>query len=192
MKHDAKTLLLGKGAEIMHRKGFNNTGINEILKAADVPKGSFYHYFRNKEDFGLQLIDHYMARMLVAADTHIADESQPYLARLRKFLDYFLEYFESRNYEGGCPIGNLTQELADINESFRSRLDHCFLQMRGKFALFLESAKAAGELPKDLNVPDTSDFILNSWEGALLRMKVTKNTKPMDLFYRNVFEKILS
>jgi TetR/AcrR family transcriptional repressor of nem operon len=192
MKDDMKTLLLAKGAEIIHRKGYNNTGINEILKAAGAPKGSFYHYFQNKEDFGFQLIEHYMGRMHTAADTHIVDESQPYLARFRKFLDSFLEYFERCNYEGGCPIGNLTQELADINEGFRSRLGDCFLRIREKFALFLEGAKSAGELPKDLDVPDTADFILNSWEGALLRMKVTKNSKPMDLFYQNLFKRILA
>lgn len=191
MKGCVKTNLLSRGGEIIRLKGFNNTGINEILKAAKVPKGSFYHYFRNKEDFGIQLIDHYMSMMHMAADTHIADDSIPYLARLRKFLDSFLERFERCDYEGGCPIGNLTQELADINESFRHRLEECFLQIRGKFELFLEGARAAGEIPEWMNVHDAADFMLNSWEGALLRMKVTKNSQPMGLFYQNLFEKIL-
>jgi TetR/AcrR family transcriptional repressor of nem operon len=57
MKQDAKERVLETGAAIVHRKGFHNTGIQEILKAAEIPKGSFYFYFDSKEDFGLQLVD---------------------------------------------------------------------------------------------------------------------------------------
>jgi TetR/AcrR family transcriptional repressor of nem operon len=59
MKQDTKAHILDMGAQIVHQKGFNATGIQEVLNAAAVPKGSFYFYFKSKEEFGLQLIDHF-------------------------------------------------------------------------------------------------------------------------------------
>lgn len=59
MSTETKERIIARGAELIHRQGFNNTGIKEILDAAEVPKGSFYFYFKNKEDFGLAVIDHY-------------------------------------------------------------------------------------------------------------------------------------
>ena len=92
-KKNKKTEILEKGAEIIYKKGFNNTGINEILEASGVPKGSFYFYFRNKEDFGLQLIDHFLVRFLVSAQDHLLNTNKSYLESLRSFFDDFLEFF---------------------------------------------------------------------------------------------------
>ena len=61
-KDSAKDRILTHAAQIIHKKGFNNTGIQEILESAGVPKGSFYFYFKSKEDLGLALIDHYAER----------------------------------------------------------------------------------------------------------------------------------
>jgi len=63
MADNTKSRLIEIGAEIIHLKGFNHTGIKEILEAAQVPKGSFYHYFESKEDFGLQVIDYFVEYM---------------------------------------------------------------------------------------------------------------------------------
>ncbi len=57
-KHLTKEKILMTGADLVQHKGFKNTSIQDILKAAAIPKGSFYYYFDSKEDFGLQLIDY--------------------------------------------------------------------------------------------------------------------------------------
>lgn len=187
-----KIELLEKGAQIIHHKGFNNTGINEILEAARVPKGSFYFYFKSKEDFGLQLIDFLMAgNFMTAADHHIDVPGIPYLVKFRNFLDGFLEYFEKNNYIGGCPIGNFALEMADLNENFRLKLKKALADMTKKVALFLEKAKEAGELPPGFDTNANAEFILNSWEGVLMRLKVEKSSAPMHLFYKIVFENLL-
>ncbi len=187
-----KLELLEKGAQIIHHKGFNNTGINEILEAARVPKGSFYFYFKSKEDFGLQVIDFLMAgNFITAADHHIAAPGIPYLARLRNFFDGFLEYFEKNGYIGGCPIGNFALEMADLNEHFRLRLKKALADMTKKVVLFLEKAKDNGELPAGFDTEANAEFILNSWEGALIRLKVEKSSSPMHLFYRMVFDNLM-
>jgi TetR/AcrR family transcriptional repressor of nem operon len=187
-----KIELLEKGAHIIHHKGFNNTGINEILEAARVPKGSFYFYFKSKEDFGLQVIDFLMAgNFMRAADIHLAAPGIPYLEKFKNFFDGFLRYFEKNDYIGGCPIGNFALEMADLNENFRLKLKKALADMSKKVALFLNKAKENNELPTDFDTEANAEFILNSWEGALMRLKVEKSSAPMHLFYQMVFENLL-
>jgi TetR/AcrR family transcriptional repressor of nem operon len=191
VKKTIKTNLIEKGAQIIYLKGFNNTGINEIFEAASVPKGSFYYYFKNKEDFGIQLIDHFLIRFLSDADKRLSETKSSYVKSLRTFFDDFLNFFKGNSFKGGCPIANFSLEMSDLNERIRKRLEMAFNQMNQKIALFLEKAVKNGELSENLDTGVLSNFILNSWEGALLRIKVTKNLNPMDIFYNYVFQELL-
>ena len=191
IKKQTRELLLEKGAELFHKQGFHHTGLNDILDAAGVPKGSFYFYFKSKEDFGLHVIDYFMDRYLAVADNHVANDRVPYLERFRNFLNEFLTFFEENNYTGGCPIGNFSLEMSDLNENFRKKLIESFEKMRQKVLLFLEPAQKNGELPLAGDIGETADFIVNSWEGALMRVKVTRSRAPMMLFYKIVFDNLL-
>jgi TetR/AcrR family transcriptional repressor of nem operon len=81
--------------------------------------------------------------------------------------------------------------MSDLNENIRKRLDLAFHEMNKKISFFLEKAKKNGELSLNVDVDRASNFILNSWEGALLRIKASKNSSPMRLFNDFVFEKLL-
>jgi TetR/AcrR family transcriptional repressor of nem operon len=189
---DKKQLLLQKGAEIIHLKGFHHTGINEILEAAKVPKGSFYFYFKSKEDFGLQLIDYYSTHFIAKSKEYLARTDLPYLFRMKAFFDDFLQFFSSHECSLGCPIGNLAQEMGDLSESFRQRLGEVMVSMMQGISAFLKGAVEQGEVPASLDIDSLSDFVINSWEGSLVRMKVTKDTSPLVLFDKILFDSILS
>ena len=183
--------IIEQGARIMHKKGFNNTGIKEILDAANVPKGSFYHYFKNKEDFGLNILDHYAQFFVTKAETLMNETGEPPLKRLKKLFDEFLDFFEHNDCELGCPIGNLSQEMADLNPSFRIKLDKIFQMMRHPVKKMLDQTVQRGELSDFLDTHETAEFIINSWEGALLKMKVQKRSDALRLFEKMIFENFL-
>ncbi len=192
MKTNIKRLeILEKGAEIIIIKGFNNTGINEILTAADIPKGSFYFYFKNKEDFGINLIKYFLGMFLKMANQFLNQEDLPYLTRFRGFFDFFLNIYVKQKYTGGCPIGNFSLEMSDLNENFRVEILNSFDSMQDVIKSFLIGAKNNSEISKKTNIDEMSEFILNSWEGTLMRMKVRKNSNPSDIFFNLIFEKLL-
>ena len=83
---DTRSSILEKGARIIHKKGYNHTGIKEILDAAGVPKGSFYHFFKSKEDFGLNLLDHYAGFFVKKSEDLLKKTDTPPLERLKFFL----------------------------------------------------------------------------------------------------------
>jgi TetR/AcrR family transcriptional repressor of nem operon len=188
---NVKNNLIEKGAEIIYIRGFNNTGINDILKTAGVPKGSFYHYFKDKEDFGVQLVDYFLLRFLANADTYLSQPSLSWVQSLKTFFHDFLVFFESNDFKGGCPIANFSLEMSDLNEAIRKKLEEAFGKMNDKIVAFLEKARANGELPDSLDLGKISNFILNSWEGALLRIKVSKDSTPMSFFESYVFDNLL-
>jgi len=191
MRDSTKSRLIEAGAEIMHLKGYNHTGIKEILEAAQVPKGSFYNYFENKEDFGLQVIDYFVGYMAQVAGGVLADHSVPPLERIRRLLTAFIEVFKSRGYGYGCPIGNLAQEMGDLSPAFREKLKYALDELAKIYAGALVLAQEAGEVSQDLDVQDTSRFIVSSWHGALIHMKVVKSSEPLENHIKFIFNHVL-
>jgi TetR/AcrR family transcriptional regulator, transcriptional repressor for nem operon len=187
----ARESIIRHGASLIHSRGYNNTGLSDILKEARVPKGSFYFYFKSKDEFGLAVLDHYGKFISHMADAHCSDASVPPLERLERFMDVYHGLFESMGFSCGCPIGNLMQEMSDLKEDFRTKVSDIYSGMREFIAGLLKEAREKGDVPSSIDADGTALFILNSWEGAIMHMKVTKNDEPLRLFKQMVFERIL-
>lgn len=190
-KENTKEKILAHAAQIVHRKGFNNTGIQEILQSAGVPKGSFYFYFKSKDDLGLALIDYYAQYLAAMGGSLLKNPEIEPLQRLEKFFEGFRLLCNQEEWRSGCPIGNLTQEMGILSEEFQAKLREVFSRIRGAICECLEQARTQGEVKLPLDADETADFILNSWEGALLRMKAEGNTEPLLLFEKMVFGHVL-
>ena len=191
MKTDTKERILEAGAEIIHHKGYNHTGIQEILSAAGVPKGSFYNFFKNKEDFGLQVIDYFSDHFARIAKDTLEDRSVPPLARIERILRWFMDYFKSTNFTRGCPVGNLSQEMGDLSPAFREKLRGAIDRMVTGYASVLAEAQVAGDLSKQLDVRETAYFLVSSWHGALIRMKVVQSLVPLENHLQFIFNCVL-
>lgn len=190
-KKDTRSEIIRIGTDLISRQGFNATGIDAVLKEAGVPKGSFYHYFKSKEDFGLAVIDHFAERFEQRLDTFLGDEEVTPLNRIRNFLESGLARVSQNQCTRGCLIGNLGQEMADLNERFRARLDEIFSMWRERFADCMREAQATGALSAETDLHVMACFILSGWEGAILRAKVMKSPKPMRDFIEVLFLSVL-
>ncbi len=188
---NTKQKILQIGAEIIHRKGYNATGLQEILSAANVPKGSFYNHFKSKEDFGLQVIDFFTDFFAQFCKDILEDSNRSPLGRLELLLDRFMEFFDSRGYTCGCPVGNLAQELGDSSPVFQEKLSKTIDTMVDYYTMILSEAQAAGEIHKDINAKEAASFIVTSWHGALIRMKVSKGVGPLKNHKKFIFNYVL-
>jgi TetR/AcrR family transcriptional regulator, transcriptional repressor for nem operon len=192
LKMDAKTRILKAGARIVLEKGFCDTGLAEVLEAAKVPKGSFYFHFKNKEDFGLQLIDSFAEVLKAGQEKAYREEGLSHLERIRHVFRWQKELFQKNNFKGGCPIGNLSLEMGDRSPAFRKKLGRVFSEMKKDLAFELSQALEGGELPESIDPEEAAGFILSSWQGALMQMKVAKSTAPYEVFDRMIFRRLLS
>jgi len=190
-KRDTRAELIAAGMSLLATQGYNATGIEAVLKQAGVPKGSFYHFFGSKEEFGLAVIEEFARRFLARADVFLADETTPPLNRLRIFLERGLAQLTAHHCTVGCLIGDLGQELAASNDRLRGRLDEILLSWRERFAVCIREAQQAGELPESYDAHVIAGFILSGWEGAVLSAKVMKSPQPARDFIDTLFATVL-
>lgn len=191
MKTNTKTKILETGAELIHLKGYNHTGLQEILNAAGVPKGSFYNYFSSKEDFGLQVIDHFAGYFGAISQPILEDPDLSPLQKIEKLLGWFMAFFKSKEYAYGCPIGNLVQEMGDLSPAFRDKLRSALEMMVDSYSGVLAEAQEKSEISQSLDVRDTAYFLVSSWHGALMHMKAIKSPEPLENHKRFIFDHVL-
>ncbi|MGE4296426.1 MAG: TetR family transcriptional regulator C-terminal domain-containing protein [Desulfovibrionaceae bacterium] len=195
MTDTTRERIIMAGAELIHARGFNNTGIKEIVETAGVPKGSFYFYFSSKEAFGLAVVDQYEATFLERLHALATETSLSPLDRLRAFFERTQQRFASQGYSRGCPLGNLAQEMGDLSPAFQERLERAMRHLTRILADLLQQAVDAGELdtaelgPHPLE--EIAFFIVEAWHGALVRMKSAKSGEPLDICRRMIFERVL-
>ena len=170
--------LLDIGMARLLERGYHGLGIQEILDAARVPKGSFYHHFVDKEDFALQVVDQYMQGVHAALDACLADESRPPLERVRRFFELTRESYEREGYMG-CLLGGLGQELSCASPVFRRRIESCIASIADRLSTSLEEARRQGDLPKDTDARHLSGLLVDCWEGAALRSRLQGDPKPL-------------
>jgi TetR/AcrR family transcriptional repressor of nem operon len=184
---DKRELILAKGAEVMTRRGYHGAGVQEIVQAAGVPKGSFYHYFASKEDFAQQALQAvYGPRLQRYAEAL----SNPALTPRERILGYYaelVEHFarqEKREYH--CFIGSLSFEMAELSPLLGAQVDAILQRSADILQHCLEQAQVAGELALDEECGNLASFIASAWQGALTRLKVSSNTHVLDDFLQRL------
>lgn len=159
-------------------RGYNDLGIAALLDGTGIPKGSFYHYFKSKEDFGLQAIDLYMKYVHAGLDQCLGDQSVPPLQRVRNFFEATEVKYRGEGYLG-CLLGGLGQELSGVSESFRRKVEWCFSEIAKRIAQTLEEARARGDLAATTDCRAMGDLLVNCWEGAALRTRLSRDPAPL-------------
>lgn len=184
----SRTKLLETGQHLFRTKSYADTGIAEVLSTANVPKGSFYHYFPTKEDFGIAVAQHYHDDQMATARRMLGDTDYVPLERLRRFFDKAASDMAGFGYAQGCLMCNLTTELADERPAFQAELDRQWRELVGELAICLMNADLNAIGLGHLTPQDAADWLMNCWSGALTRMKATRDRTPLYLFLNTVFK----
>lgn len=179
---DTRDALVRCGTEILTEQGFLSTGIDTVLSRVGVPKGSFYHYFQSKEDFGHAVLANYADYFARKLDRCLLDASRPPLARIAAFVEDAKASMLRFEFRRGCLVGNLGQEVTQLPEAFRESLEAILLSWQQRLALCLEAAKAEGELAPDTDCERWAAFFWIGWEGAVLRARLVQGNAPLDCF----------
>ena len=178
--NEVRDHILATGQRIMAGKGFSAVGLNEILKDAGVPKGSFYHYFDSKEAFGVDLLARYFDDYLAELDATL---SQPGLNMSQRLMNYWLIWKESQSFsecQGKCLAVKLGAEVADLSENMRLTLEAGTSGIISRLAEALESGVAEGSLAIDDKPGKVAESLYQLWVGASVMVKIVRNTGPFD------------
>jgi TetR/AcrR family transcriptional repressor of nem operon len=181
-KPSLRNRILEAGLKVMFRKGYIGAGVRDIVAEAAVPQGSFTNHFRSKEAFAREVLDRYFEHTQGLVGQALGDRSIPPRERLRRYLNIITERLEADGFFRGCLIGDFSLEAAPHSENLRQRLVEIFKEWRAPFAECIAEGQASGEIPSRFGPGDLADFLLSSWEGAILRMKVERSREPLERF----------
>ncbi len=184
--------LLNAGLKVMFRSGYTGASVRDICEAAGVPLGSFTNHFRSKEAFAEEVLDRYFAHLKGLVKQALDDKSLTPRQRLKQYLDIISGVLADAKWNRGCLIGDFSLETTSQSKLLRDRLEAIFQEWRAPFVSCIAEAQTAGEIDSTFDPMDLAEFLLASWEGAILRMKVQRGPAALDRFKNIVFQTVFS
>jgi len=176
--------LLDQGMTLLWSNGYNATSVNDIVKSAEVPKGSFYFYFESKEDFAVKALQRYFAIMMTEANEILEDSSVRPIQRILNLYTYKIKQLkEEMDCKMGCMACNLGNEMAEHSEGIRTVIHENGEMFRNKLAQLIKDAQESGELSIKEEPIKIVEFIEDAGKGAMISMKEKGNAEPIDNVY---------
>jgi TetR/AcrR family transcriptional regulator, transcriptional repressor for nem operon len=180
--------LASSAVDTLHTFGFKGCSIQDITQAAGVPKGSFFNHFENKEDIAIDSLRRYLEG--VRSDI-LTDESASPLTRLKNHFSFLSERLISLGYGRGCMLGLFAAEVSADLPKLREELRTIFDTWCGAVETVLREAQDKGEVDPRHDAGQMARFLVNAWEGATIRLKITQNREPIDDFLNTAFKALL-
>ncbi|WP_374622563.1 TetR family transcriptional regulator C-terminal domain-containing protein [Pandoraea sp.] len=172
--------MLRIGVAVFTEKGFHNTPVDEIVAAAGVPKGSFAYYFGSKDAYTVQVIERYAEYFNKKLDRILSDATVEPIDRVKAFMDEATAGMERFQFRRGCLVGNLGQELAALDETFRGVLLATVQGWQARVRACLDEAQEMGQLSPSVDTDGLARLFWYAWEGAVLGAKLEKSRAPLD------------
>jgi TetR/AcrR family transcriptional repressor of nem operon len=177
---DVREHILEVGQRIMAGKGFSAVGLNEILSTANVPKGSFYHYFGSKDAFGEALLDTYFSAYHAEMDALLTRTDVPAATSLMQYFESWQANQSFLDCQGKCLAVKLAAEVVDLSEAMRLAMRQGTAGIIVRMASALERGAADGSLKFDGSASEMADVLYQQWLGASLMVKITRTTMPFE------------
>jgi TetR/AcrR family transcriptional regulator, transcriptional repressor for nem operon len=190
MKPSLREDILNAGLTVMFQAGYQGATVRDICAAAGAPHGSFTNHFRSKEAFAQEVLDRYFANLQGYVRKALDDRSLSPRRRLERYLEIISGVLADDKWNRGCLIGDFSLQTASQSRLLRQRLEAIFEEWRAPFASCIAEAQAIGEIDSAFDPIDLAEFLLASWEGAILRMKVERGPSPLVRFRRIIFQTV--
>src|ERR1051325_11150346 len=182
--------ILRAGLPVMFRSGYHAASVRDICRAAGAPQGSFTNHFRSKEAFAVEVLDNYFDYLKGLVNNALNDKTLTPRQRLKRYLEVITDKLERDRFMVGCLIGDFSLQVTSHSKLLRKRLDSIFQEWRTLFASCIAEAQSAGEIDSYFDATELAEFLLASWEGAILRMKVERSPSALERFKTIAFETV--
>ncbi len=178
--NDTRQRVLDVARVIILGKGYAAVGLNEILTQAGVPKGSFYHYFKSKDDFGRELLESYFSEYMVMLEGYLGDQKLTPCQRLMRFFDYWLTSQCSECAEEKCLVVKLSAEVTDLSEQMRLALQQGVEKVRQRLTRCIDEAFQANEIRAEQTADELARELYYMWLGATLVSKLNRGSDALN------------
>ena len=179
-KHDVtKASILTAGLKMFLRRGFAGAGLTEILRTAKIPRGSFYHYFRSKEDFAVAIVEHAASRHLAEIESFLADRDRTPRERLAAYLEHLVAHHAEHGHCVDCIVPKLALEASQLSESIRAALAEAAARLTTTFERPIAEGLSDGSFPAVAPAPVLARALVSTLQGATIRMAIDDDVEPL-------------
>lgn len=184
MKKNSKKLdIIKVGFVLLDKKGYNGTGISEIINEAEIPKGSFYHYFKNKEEFVLNVIEYYSKKITDDIHMKLSDKK---IDPKQRILSLYTNYLYCIENSIKFPYSNfackLSQEVSHMSLPIMQASNNVFIAIRDAHTSCIKEAKELNLISNNISNEKLAELIIYAWEGANIRTKGINKTDSLHDF----------
>jgi TetR/AcrR family transcriptional repressor of nem operon len=176
--------VLEAAAGVFGKAGYQSTSIDQILEIAGVAPSNFYYHFKSKEELALEVLEGFFERFRQMIAPILINRSLSPVEKLERFHAYFVQRTTQNGCCGGCPLGNLAQELSDVHPEFRKRLARFFEEAVDGIAQVVRDGVDAGVFRRETDPQAAAYLLFGSIEGLLLLTKSLKRVDPLDQGFR--------
>lgn len=171
--------ILDIGYKLIVRKGFSSVGLSLLLQAAEVPKGSFYHYFKSKEQFGEALITDYFDKYQIALDALFNDSTLTGYQRLMQYWQQWLHVQADGCIDQKCLVVKLSAEVADLSEAMRVALLNGSASIIDRLTTCVQIGINDGSITTQ-DPQSTAEMLYHMWLGASLMNKLGHSATALE------------
>jgi TetR/AcrR family transcriptional regulator, transcriptional repressor for nem operon len=183
-----KAQIIDAGLAELHARGYSACAVEDITRAAGVPKGSFYNHFPSKEELAVEAVRRYSG----VSGWAVSPAGGPAVARLRSGFEALHAVLRGHRFSRGCMWGNMANELADHSDAVRGELAVSMDAWSATVAALVAEAQRNKETAATGDAHLLGRFIVNSWEGAVTRSRVVRNDQPVEDFFVTIFDFLLA
>lgn len=170
-----KEEIISVARDVIYSKGYQATSISDILHAANIGKGQFYHYFSSKYDLGLAVVEGLVQEWNQELIIDIFQSTLEPVAKLNKMLDRTLTFHTEMVNKSGCPIGNLAIEMSEHDETFCVKIQYIFERWIKAVEVTLDEMVKQGQLDATIDTKKSAQAMIAMIEGGILLMKNQQN-----------------
>ncbi len=182
-KYD-KEQIIDKGIELMRKNGYNGTGVQHVLKACGIPKGSFYNFFESKQDFALQAIEKYANQNIADLEKIIESNKMGPTQQLNKFFNDLAQFYKSRGFKMTCLMSIISFEMGSSDRKISQKIKEKFGKIKKLIARALKKGQDRNEFRKDIGSAALADYLIDSFNGALITMKYEQSDRAIRQFLK--------
>lgn len=174
-----KETILKIGYDVLRKNGYHNVGINQILKEAGIPKGSFYNFFESKEDFAFQVIKYYGESNKIWLEEFFSQKGSPFFL-IQSFYRQLIDYNEQDEFASGCLINSMSNEIGRLNARLAAESNEYFMSWIQVIARTIQQGQDQGEITQQVSAIELAEYLHAGFYGTFSRMKVTASRDFMD------------
>jgi len=182
MAKHSKEEIITKGIELIRKNGYYGTGVQQVLKACHIPKGSFYHYFNSKKDFALHAVEKYAQDTIDDLDRLMKRDELSGKEKIESFFKDQLEFYRDQKYEMTCLMSIISFEVGSVDAELSETITQKFHVIKDRIAAMAAQGQEQGEINRSLPPDKIASYLVDGFNGALVTMKYEQTSRGIEQF----------